>query len=134
MNECKRVLRSMLSKARHWKHNKDALEARQKAGEEVHAFDSISDIESDDDISVIENPKATKVSQESDNCSLSPADKKILDELDLSDGELIDAMDERDWETGQDVREDLYMIDLNTESDTEEIYVNKIELATENEE
>ena len=98
MNECERVRRSMLSKARHWKHNKDALEARRKAGEEVRAYDSISDIEVDDldnDISIIENPKGTKVSQESDNCSLSPADKKILDELDLSDGELIDAMDER---------------------------------------
>ena len=32
------------------------------------------------------------------------------------------------------MREDLYVIDLNTESDTEEIYVNEIELATENEE
>ena len=110
------------------------MEARRKAGEEVRAYDSISDIEIDDDISVIENPKGTKVSQESDNCSLSPADKKILDELDLSDGELIDAMDERNWETGQEVREDLYVIDLETESDTEDIYVNEIELATENEE
>ena len=61
----------------------------------MRAYDSISDIEIDDDISVIENPKATNVSQESNNCSLSPADKKILDGLDLSDGELIDAMDER---------------------------------------
>ena len=89
----------MLSKAHHWKHNKDALEARRKAGEEVRAYDSISDIEIDDiddDVLVIEDPKASKVSQESDNCSLSPADKKILDELDLSNGELIDAMDERD--------------------------------------
>ena len=96
MKESKRVRRSILSKARHWKHNKDALEARRKAGEEVRAYDSISDIEIDDDMSVIEDPKASKVSQESNNCSLSPADQKILDELDLSDGKLIDAMDERD--------------------------------------
>ena len=32
------------------------------------------------------------------------------------------------------MREDLYVIDLKTESDTEDIYVNEIELATENEE
>ena len=32
------------------------------------------------------------------------------------------------------MREDLYAIDLNTESETEDIYVNEIELATENEE
>ena len=85
----------MLSKARTWKHNKDALEARRKAGEEVRAYDSISDIEIDDVISVIKNPQGTNVSQESDNCLLSPADKEILDKLDLSNGKLIDAMDER---------------------------------------
>ena len=94
-NECERVRRSMISKARTWKHNKDASEARRKAGEEVRQYDSISDIEIDDDISVVENPPRAKVSQESDNCSLSPADKKLLDKLHLSDGELIDAMDER---------------------------------------
>ena len=32
------------------------------------------------------------------------------------------------------MREDLYAIDLNTDSETEDIYVNEIELATENEE
>ena len=99
MKESERVRRSLLSKARHWKHNKDALEARRKAGEEVRAYDSISDVEIDDiddEVLVIDDPKASKVSQESDNCSLSPADQKILDELDLSDGELIDAMDEHD--------------------------------------
>ena len=32
------------------------------------------------------------------------------------------------------MREDLYAFDLNTDSETEDIYVNEIELATENEE
>ena len=75
------------------------MEARRKAGEEVRAYDSVSDVEIDDiddEVLVIEDPKASKGSQESDNCSVSPADQKILDELDLSDGELIDAMDEHD--------------------------------------
>ena len=92
-NECERVRRSMLSKARTWKHNKDALEKRNKSDEEMRHYDDFSDVEIVDDVSEFRNQRA-KVSQEDDNCSLSPADKNLLDSIDLSDGELIEFMNE----------------------------------------